>query len=136
LVTGGRAWATWKQPYPDTQVLAGGTYSQSHYQSYLYINSRDGDYRTSNRYQIFGLDPSIGSYANPFFQACKINNPMLGVRINKAVFASGMLWLQPLFCTANTSPDNAHRHQRFLRINPKIQFYFLALPFESHLTRI
>ena len=75
-------WATWKQLHPDTQVVAGGTYSQSRYTSYPYINSRDGDYRTSNRYLLFGLDPSIGNNANPFSQTYEIKDPMLGVRIN------------------------------------------------------
>ncbi len=76
-------WATWKTLYPDTQVVAGGTYSTSRYVRYPYVSSRLGDYRTSNSYLLFSLDPALGNNSNVFSTIYEVKDRVLGVRINE-----------------------------------------------------
>jgi len=76
-------WATWKILYPNTQVVAGGSYSQSRYTSYPYISSNLGDYRTSNLYLLFGLDPNLSNNSNAYSTVYDVKDRVLGVRINE-----------------------------------------------------
>ena len=70
-------WRTWKTLHPDTEVVAGGTYSESRYTQYPY-----GGYRTNNDFLIFSLNPSIARNANPYAGRYGRKDPMLGVRLN------------------------------------------------------
>ena len=70
-------WATWKALYPDTQVIADGTYSSNQYTSYPY-----SDYRTNNGFLLFNLNPSLSENINPYANTFGAKDGMLGVRLD------------------------------------------------------
>ena len=70
-------WGTWKRLYPDTQVVASGSYRQSQYTRYPY-----DDYRTNNSYLIFGLSPRLSANPNPASAAFAVKDRVLGLRLN------------------------------------------------------
>ena len=70
-------WATWKKLYPDTQVIAQGTYNSSQYNRYPY-----GDYRTNDSFLLFNLSPTLANNANPYANIFGSKDGMLGVRLD------------------------------------------------------
>ena len=70
-------WATWKQLYPNTEVIANGTYSSSQYTRYPY-----GDYRTNNNYLLFALNPPLSDNSNLYSNIFGAKDGMLGVRLD------------------------------------------------------
>ena len=76
-------WASWKKLHPDTRVVESGSYRLDAYFEYPYIDSRrGGDYRTSNNYLLFDLDPWIGDNVNPSATEFEIKDTVLGVRLD------------------------------------------------------
>jgi hypothetical protein len=70
-------WATWKKLYPDTQVIAQGTYNINQYTSYPY-----GDYRTNHRFFLFDLTLPLNANPNPFSTIFGAKDLVLGVRLD------------------------------------------------------
>ena len=70
-------WATWKELYPRTLVVAEGTYNLDLYTSYPY-----GDYRTDNSYFLFALETPLSRNANPHVREIAPKDRVLGVRLD------------------------------------------------------
>ena len=70
-------WGTWKRLYPDTRVVASGSYRQSQYTRYPY-----DDYRTNNSYLLFGLSPLLSTNPNPASTSFAVKDRVLGLRLN------------------------------------------------------
>ena len=69
-------WSTWQRLYPDTRVIASGTYNVSQYTRYPY-----GNYRTNNDFLIFGLNPPLTTNPSFFATARGSKDMVLGVRM-------------------------------------------------------
>ncbi len=70
-------WATWKELYPQTLVVAEGTYNLDLYTSYPY-----GDYRTDNSYFLFALETPLNRNSNPSATDLAAKDRVLGVRLD------------------------------------------------------
>jgi len=70
-------WATWKELYPQTLVVAEGTYNLDLYTRYPY-----GDYRTDNSYFIFALETPLSRNANAYVDDLAAKDRVLGVRLD------------------------------------------------------
>ena len=75
-------WATWKKMYPDTKVIATGTYSLSQYSRYPY-----GDYRTNHEEFLFPLTTPLQANSNFFTPQFQTKERVLGVRLQGAAKA-------------------------------------------------
>lgn len=69
-------WRAWKQLYPQTLVLANGTYNQSRYEQYPY-----SDYRTNDSYFLFTIRPSLSANENNYSLQFPAKDRVLGLRI-------------------------------------------------------
>ena len=70
-------WSTWKRLYPDTRIVADGTYNVSQYTRYPY-----GDYRSNNAFLIFRLTPPLERNPNFFSTSFGSKDMVLGVRMD------------------------------------------------------
>ena len=70
-------WHAWKQMYPQTKVMAKGTYSSSRYSQYPY-----GDYRENDANMLFPLRPTLSANPNGQTQAYGIKDRVLGLRVD------------------------------------------------------